>query len=108
MKTARRWHTLVLLALVMDLVNPVLPGIFSLVHGALFMDGVTRAHGGLAGASCVRDCPRGRAVADTTRSEPTAGIRTVVRDARRTHEHPDPRRMLSVAAGPRSDDVEDH
>jgi hypothetical protein len=58
MKTFRRWHGLVLLGLMIDLVNPTMPGVFSLLHGNLFMDGVTRAHGNIADATtCIRDCP---------------------------------------------------
>jgi hypothetical protein len=107
MKTVRRWHVLVLLALIIDLVNPVMPGVFSLVQATLFMDGVTRAHVSLAGPCWIRECLRMRTSADAPSAEVARGVHVAVRDARRAHEQPDPRRALSVSAGSPSADADD-
>lgn len=108
MKTFRRWHVLVLLGLMIDLINPVLPGIFSLQHGNLYMDGVTRAHGSVADAPCMRDSPRVPTAADPPRAVAARAAHVVVRDARRAQEHPNHRRTVHVTAAQGSADTEDH
>jgi hypothetical protein len=109
MKTVRCWQLLVLLGLMIDLANPALPGIFSLLHGDLYIDGVTRAYGRVAAdATCMRDSPRVRTAADPPRAVAAHAAHVVVRDVRRAHEHPDPRRTLHVTAAQGSADTEDH
>jgi hypothetical protein len=109
MKTLRRGHVLlVLLGLMIDLVNPTMPGIFSLLHGDLYMDGVTRAYESVADATCMRDCPRVRIAVDASSAVVARAAPVVVRDARRAQVHPDPRRPVHVTAAHGSADTDDH
>jgi hypothetical protein len=109
MKPFRRWHVLLLLSLMIDLVTPTMPGIFSILHGNLFMDGLTRAPRSPADVTCLRECPRARiSAADPLRASALRAADLGARDARRAHEHPDPRRPLYVIASPRAADSEDH
>lgn len=107
MKTFCRCHVLVLLGLLIDLINPALPGVFSLSHGDLYMDGVTRAYGSVGGATSVRDVPRER-IAPAIPRLVTVRMAHAVRDARRTHERPDVRGAVAATAPHGSADTEDH
>ena len=109
MKTSRRWLLLLLLGVLVDLANPALPGVFSLLNGDLFMDGVTRMQGS-AEARSVRECPRVPPAADPLHAvmavaRPSA---PAVRDGRRASERSGPRRAMRDVAAPVSSDTEDH
>ena len=108
MKTYRGWHVLALLGLIIDLVNPTLPGVFSLLNCDFFMDGATRAQGNVPNATCLRGGPRVRTSAEPSDHTAARASHVVVRDARRIHRHPEPRRPLYVTTVRSSADTEDH
>jgi hypothetical protein len=107
MTTFRRWHLLVLVGLMIDLVNPTMPGIFSLSHGDLFMDGVTRAHGSVPGTTSLRDHSPARP-ADRPAAAVSRGEKMVPRDTRRADTHPDQRRSDPAPRALSAADTEDH
>jgi hypothetical protein len=104
----RRCHLLMLLALVVDLVNPVMPGVFSLVHDGLFMDGVTRARGTVASTGYVRYAARVPTSADRPRADVARAAREVAWGSRRAARPHDSRRASHPPVTPRATDTEDH
>jgi hypothetical protein len=108
MKTHRRWLLLFLLGVLIDLADPSLPGIFSLLNGDLFMDGVMRVQGGSADAKCVRDCPRVPTAAEPLHAVVAPARPPAVRDARRAFPHPVARRSADTTTAESLGDTEDH
>ncbi|MBM4440465.1 MAG: hypothetical protein FJ027_08590 [Candidatus Rokubacteria bacterium] len=104
----RRCYVVVLLGVLVDVVNPGLPGIFSLQHGNLYVEGIPRAQSTAAEASRMRVTIRPRTFPDPVSAATLRYARASAANRRGTHDQPLRPRLARALSAEDSADPEEH